>query len=200
LAEELELRLQACLRSIAASAQELPPLFCEDALVDAGFKGKAGQVDKALLAASAAARLAANKLLSSDAASDGDTVKATRQGARMVNMLQCWVIVKGVGISGHVGGGAGCGGGGRECGRCWRASRAQRGLVFCGWVCGFARWWARAVADVWGWCGAAGRWVERGGVDVRWRMELNGEWLGAQRWRRFGGGAWAWCSCGRPCC
>jgi hypothetical protein len=76
LQEEVDVRIQCMLRSVAASCGDLVPLFCEESLADPKFKGKAGHVDKALLAASHAARSAANKLLAGDAATDGDTVKA----------------------------------------------------------------------------------------------------------------------------
>ena len=76
LQEEVDIRIQCLLRSLAASAGDLVPLFCEESLADPKFKGKDGLVDKALLLASSAARAAANKLLAGDAATDGDTVKA----------------------------------------------------------------------------------------------------------------------------
>lgn len=76
LQEEVDIRIQCLLRSLAASCGDLVPLFCEESLADPKFKGKDGHVDKALLVASNAARAAANKLLAGDAATDGDTVKA----------------------------------------------------------------------------------------------------------------------------
>ena len=76
LQEEVDIRIQCLLRSLAASAGDLVPLFCEESLADPKFKGKPGHVDQALLRASSAARSAANTLLAGDAATDGDTVKA----------------------------------------------------------------------------------------------------------------------------
>ena len=72
----MDVRVQSVLRSHAAAAGELVALFCEDSLTDPSFKGKQGHVDPRLLEASRAARTAANRLLSGEAATDGDTVKA----------------------------------------------------------------------------------------------------------------------------
>ena len=76
LEEEVDIRMQSLLRSHAAAAGDLVALFCEDSLTDPSFKGTKGHVDPRLLEASRAARTSANRLLSGEAATDGDTVKA----------------------------------------------------------------------------------------------------------------------------